>query len=134
MKAEKQEDISPCNTALNNMREKITRGNREISVEFETRDISNSSDWYLDMPKDRPQELQVIISSNINNFMISTDPLKMTTLAIKDCKLVSVVTYGIYKTDHIASYGLVNGVVQSFECIEANRYRTRKIMWGQQSC
>ena len=51
---------------------------------------------------------------------------------IDNCSSISMVTFGEYGTDHIATYGLFkNSKVVAFECVDP---LTIKTVWGQTGC
>jgi hypothetical protein len=52
---------------------------------------------------------------------------------IGGCSDVAVVSYGISASTYITSFGLGNGRVQPFQCVDLGRYTPRP-QWGWQYC
>lgn len=133
-----------CDLALDKVQSRLRENRRLINVNFRPREITSESDWYEDMPSDRPYELLVVMTGrerDMGNVMNSKQFL--TTLAaniITNCDRVSVVTFGIDSTDYLRSFGLINNKVTYFTCVDvdtaitARRISSRVIYWGRQVC
>ncbi|HEY9826983.1 MAG TPA: hypothetical protein V6D19_16205 [Stenomitos sp.] len=99
--------------------------------------IHNYKHRYEDNPKNRPLGYVFFISGTgvdniLNSRLFLTD---ITTSIIANCNSVSLVTFGVARTDAGETYGLMkNGKVEPFKCIAPNSDQQFQPNWGEQIC
>jgi hypothetical protein len=125
-----------CDDSLTHLSRQITTDGRRISTSLEAREISGA--WNRGRPADRPYQVRAIMSGDAEDISaVLSSPQMLTGLAhavIRDCNLVSVVTYAMDRTDNIHDYGLVGETVKFFECVEGYDRATPAPNWGFQYC
>ena len=128
-----------CNASLSDLRRRIQADGRNINIEFEVREISQP--WSFNSPSSRPYDLRVALGSLRRREPATFDIMEsdqmlnsITANVIRGCSDVAVVSYGILGTGYIKNFGLVNGRVQRFQCVEMGGRSTPRPQWGWQYC
>lgn len=120
-----------CQNAISNSIRRIENA-RSTVVKFE-----QFKQRYQDYPTNRSLGYYVLISGEgavdvMSSKVFLTD---ITTQISSNCKSISSVTFGKYKTGWIRSYGLMeNGKVEPFECLAPRRGVEIKLAWGKEIC
>lgn len=128
-----------CNASLSDLRRRIRADGRNIDIEFEVREISQP--WSFNSPSGRPYELRVLFGPLGRPQPAALDLMESNRMlnsiaanVIRGCSDVAVVSYGIPGTGHISSFGLVNGHVQRFQCVDGGGRSVPRPRWGWQYC
>ncbi|MFN7786857.1 MAG: hypothetical protein ACK5QY_00210 [Pseudanabaena sp.] len=120
-----------CQNAISNSIRRIENA-RSTIVKFE-----QFKQRYQDYPTNRSLGYDALISGEgavdvMSSKVFLTD---ISTQIISNCKSISSVTFGRYKTDWIRTYGLMeNGKIEPFKCISAGRGAERELSWGKEIC
>lgn len=130
----KQSD-TPCNRALENVRSRI-QNDRHLSVEWQTEEIP--SYWQESAPAGRPYRLTIILGKPrersyqlVRDILASTQMLTaMTNQLIDACDDVSLVTYGLWGSGELRTFGLINGTVREFEYVGNSDSEPTQLRWG----
>ena len=127
-----------CNAALQRAKKQIQK-NRKVKVVYTSQ--GNISQYYKhdkNYPKNRPLSYGFVLRGPATLSVLYSDKF-LTRIAkdiIDNCPSISIVDFGQYGTDHIATYGLLeNNDVGHFKCISVDDPRARKKLdWGYVVC
>jgi hypothetical protein len=122
-----------CASTLQTVKNTIETGRNVSVVNIRT---DNLPQFYSSYPSGRPiGYVFPLLGEAAPDIMHS--PQFMNILSrniIRNCRDVSQITFGVYGSDWIAVYGLVNDDVVAFDCIEPRRRIPRTIAWGYHVC
>ena len=119
-----------CDTALGEVGRLLLPG-RQLDVT----DVYYSfiNDGYRVFPAERPGAMNIVIDGEDANAVMRS-PQLLTTVArafIEGCRPVGLVTFGVPASDWTNSFGLINGRVQPFQCVEPGEAAPT---WGFEYC
>lgn len=91
---------------------------------------------YGEFPQEKPNKLQIVYS--LGDIRLPEHPNQATMIQISQqvlsaCKDVSIVSFGPYRSDAELYYGVVNGKVRKFQCIQTSN-TPRVVPWGFVPC
>lgn len=128
-----------CNASLSDLRRRIRADGRSVDIEIDVREISRP--WSLNSPSGRPYELRVVVGSLRRRQPAAFDVMESDQMlisiasnVIRNCNNVAVISYGLYSSDYVKSFGLVNGRVRPFQCLQNRDRSTPPPRWGWQYC
>lgn len=119
-----------CNAALGGLGRLLLSGRQLDVTGASYLPISNS---YRAFPSDRPLELSITITGEDANAVMNS-PQLLTTISrafIAGCRPVGLVTFGVEYSGWINSFGVVNGSVAPFQCVDLGE---QEPVWGYQYC
>jgi hypothetical protein len=124
-----------CNAALQNAKNLI-QNNRKVKVVHTSQEnISQHYKHDKNYPKNRPLSYGFGLRGPATLSVLYSDKF-LTRIAkdiIDNCSSISIVDFGEYGTDHIATYGLFrNNTVAAFECVDPGT--KIKLSWGYVVC
>jgi len=117
-----------CNAALGGLGRLLLSGRR-----LDVTGASYLPNSYRAFPSDRPLELSITITGEDVNAVMRS-PQLLTTMSrafIEGCPLVGLVTFAVEYSGWINSFGVVNGDVVPFQCLDLGG---QEPVWGQQYC
>ena len=120
-----------CQAALN----EATNTVEEVpSVQMSTMDIRSLAEEYSDFPAERAHGVYIGIEGQAAINVLNSPQLltSISSQLIEECDSVSMIKFAIHQTDWNVVFGLVDGSVLSFECIEPSLGRIRQ--WGTTVC
>jgi hypothetical protein len=112
---------SNCNKTL-----KLVKKSLSEVVTFKTRSLGDQG-----QPRSRSKALDITFKNDAA-FPIESTQKSIATRVIKSCVQIASVSFGIDQTDAGTVYGLKNGQIIKFTCIEAGS--TKKPNWGETYC
>ena len=128
----KAEESQSCTASIANAQKQIETG-RSLEALIRVFDVSKS---YSDYPQDRSAGYSFALKGKAASTVIRS-PKFMKSIAtdvIQNCRSVSMVTFVVWETDNIATFGLFpSGKVEGFQCVEFDRHGSRTV-WGKQVC
>lgn len=126
-----------CDRAINHITTTLQE-NGSIDIELKVSDNTENA------PSGRPVTLMVGMGSRtssreqgqrIINILNSPQLLiSLTRNIVNNCNRVSAVEYALRYSDYIRTFGLVDGEIKVFECINSRRGNPVNPRWGQQIC
>lgn len=110
-----------CNRTLQTVKSQLTNVQK-----FQTGKLISSG---LPRPQGRSQQLNVVVNSDkfMNNSQMQ---LAMAKKIVANCPQIGLVAFSQDQTDWVNMYGLINGKVQAFECVDMEE----KAKWGEYPC
>jgi hypothetical protein len=112
---------SNCNKTL-----KLVKKSLSEVVTFKTRSLGDQG-----QPRGRSKALDITFKNDAA-FPIKSAQKSIATRVIKSCSQIASVSFGIDQTDAGTVYGLKNGKIIKFTCIEAGG--AIKPAWGETYC
>ena len=120
-----------CQNAISNSIRRIENASSTV-VKFE-----QFKQRYQDYPTNLSLGYYVLISGEGSVDVMSSKVFltDISTQIISNCKSISSVTFGRYKSDWVRTYGLMkNGKTEPFKCISPGRGAERELSWGKEIC
>jgi hypothetical protein len=127
-----------CNAALQRAKVRIQKNRKVKVVHTDQQNISQDYKHDKNYPKNRPFSYQFGLRGPATESILNSEKF-LTIIAkniIDNCSSISIVEFGEYQTDHVATYGLLeNNEVGRFKCLDVDDPRARKKLdWGQTVC
>lgn len=120
-----------CNAAVARATQNLV-GNRRLTIV--NSGFDNVTDQYRSYPRGRAWGFGFVLDGDAT-VDVMTSPRFLTSVSttiIEGCNAVGVVTFTAAESDWSDSYGLVNGQVRPFECIDPGR--EDRPAWGFHVC
>jgi len=127
-----EQELSACDSAILQTANTISTGRDARVVDMYFSDLA---DEYNSYPANRPTAAMFIMRGRSVSDVLASNQF-MTILAtrvINSCGSVGRVTFGMDNTDWSHAYGLVNGQVVAFTCVEPGT-TNRSLRWGERYC
>jgi hypothetical protein len=123
---------NPCFAALQAVENTVEQGRDVAVTNIQIQEMSQS---YADYPSERPKGLMFAMrGSDVAHVMNSPQLLTdLTTDVVNHCGAVSSMTFAGEHSDWAITYGLIDGQIQQFSCLEAVR-GGRSTRWGEHYC
>lgn len=127
-----------CNAALQRAKKQIQKNRKVKVVHTEQEDIAQHYKHDKNYPKNRPFSYGFGLRGPATESILNSEKF-LTIIAkniIDNCSSISIVEFGEYQTDHVATYGLLeNNEVGRFKCLDVGDPRAiKKLDWGQILC
>lgn len=100
-------------------------------------DFSNISDIYKDVPRDSIYRITFGMEAGAEEDIPGSLELWTTASAqiIEGCQSIGIVRFGKYASGNVISFGLVDGKISPFQCIEPDETKPiESLEWGKTIC
>ncbi|MCC5667237.1 hypothetical protein LC653_25955 [Nostoc sp. CHAB 5784] len=124
-----------CRSSINKSKSRLEKGRKLKVVAVNVRNVADSHSVY---PKESPLELVFGMEGAAVESVISNSPQFLSSLTkdlITQCPVVSLMTFGQYRTDFFISIGRIGNNLAIFECHpRSGELGLGKLPWGYQTC
>lgn len=127
-----EKELTACDSAISQAANTISTGRDARVVNMHFSDLAQE---YNNYPANRPIDAMFVMRGRSVPDVLTSNQF-MTILAtrvINSCGSIGRVTFGPANSDWLHSYGLVNGQVMGFTCVESGT-TNRALRWGERYC
>ncbi len=114
-------DRPNCNSTLQSVKKSLT-GVRS----FQQDKLDNRG-----QPRGRTLSFDITLKIDAE-FPSDTSQMAIATRVIRNCSKIALVTFAYYQSDGVNTYGIKNGQIIEFTCIDAGS--DKKTKWGETYC